>query len=151
MLDTIDKKILTKLQSDGRTSNLDLSAHVGLSPPACLGRVRKLQDEGYILGFTAQLAAERLDISLLAFMKIVLDRTIPDIFANFRRHVEAMPEVLECHLIAGGFDYLVKTRAKDMSALREFLVESLLKETGVLKVYAYPVIEEVKNASRLPV
>jgi Lrp/AsnC family transcriptional regulator, leucine-responsive regulatory protein len=117
MLDKISKRILAELQNDGRISNVELATRVNLSPAACLERVRKLQDAGYILGYTAQLNPQLLDVSLLVFIEVVLDRTTPDVFEAFKRGVQAIPEVLECHMVAGGFDYLVKARVKDMVAI----------------------------------
>lgn len=110
MLDKISKKILMELQSDGRISNVELAARVNLSPAACLERVRKLHESGYIMGYTAQLNPQLLDVSLLVFIEVVLDRTTPEVFDAFKHSVQIIPEVLECHMVAGGFDYLVKAR-----------------------------------------
>ncbi len=151
MLDKISKKILTELQNDGRISNVDLAARVNLSPAACLERVRKLQEAGYILGYTAQLNPQLLDVALLVFIEVVLDRTTPDVFDEFGRSVQTIPEVLECHMVAGGFDYLVKARVKDMNAYREFLGKSLLQLKGVRETHTYAVMEEVKSTTRLPI
>lgn len=151
MLDKISKRILIELQNDGRISNVDLSQRVNLSPAACLERVRKLQDAGYILGYTAQLNPQMLDVALLVFIEVVLDRTTPDVFDAFRRTIQAIPEVLECHLVAGGFDYLIKARVKDMSAYREFLGKSLLQLKGVRETHTYAVMEEVKNTTKLDI
>lgn len=151
MLDKISKNILSELQNDGRISNVELAARVNLSPAACLERVRKLQEGGYILGYTALLSPDRLNVSLLVFIEIVLDRTTPDVFEAFRRSIQAIPEVLECHMVAGGFDYLVKARVKDMNAYREFLGKSLLQLQGVRETHTYAVMEEVKNTTKLPV
>ena len=84
MLDKISKRILSELQNDGRISNVELATRVNLSPAACLERVRKLQETGYILGYTAQLNPELLDVALLVFIEVVLDRTTPDVFEAFR-------------------------------------------------------------------
>jgi Lrp/AsnC family leucine-responsive transcriptional regulator len=150
-LDKISKKILAELQNDGRISNVELSSRVNLSPAACLERVRKLQESGYIIGYTAQLNPELLDVSLLVFIEVVLDRTTPEVFEAFKRNVQVIPEVLECHMVAGGFDYLVKARVKDMYAYREFLGKSLLQLKGVRETHTYAVMEEVKNTTRLPI
>ena len=150
-LDKISKKILAELQNDGRISNVDLAARVNLSPAACLERVRKLQEAGYILGYAAQLNPELLDVSLLVFIEVVLDRTTPDVCAEFKKSVQSIPEIMECHMVAGGFDYLVKSRVKDMNAYREFLGKSLLQLKGVRETHTYAVMEEVKNTIRLPI
>src|SRR5471032_3003260 len=150
MLDKISKKILAELQNDGRISNVDLSARVNLSPAACLERVRKLQEAGYILGYVAQLNPELLDVSLMVFIEVVLDRTTPDVFDAFKKSVQSIPEIMECHMVAGGFDYLVKSRVKDMNAYREFLGKTLLQK-GVRETHTYAVMEEVKNTTKLPI
>jgi Lrp/AsnC family leucine-responsive transcriptional regulator len=151
MLDKINKKILNELQNDGRISNVDLSARVNLSAAACLERVRKLQEAGYIAGFAAQLNPRMLDVALLVFIEVVLDRTTPDVFDAFRHSVQSIREIVECHMVAGGFDYLVKARVKDMEAYREFLGKSLLQLKGVRETHTYAVMEEVKNTIKLPI
>ena len=150
MLDKISKKIVMELQSDGRISNVELAARVNLSPAACLERVRKLHESGYIMGYTAQLNPQLLDVSLLVFIEVVLDRTTPEVFDAFKHSVQIIPEVLECHMVAGGFDYLVKARVKDMAAYREFLGKTLLQK-GVRETHTYAVMEEVKNTTKLPI
>lgn len=150
-LDKTNKKILAELQQDGRISNLELASRVNLSAAACLERVRRLQDAGYILGYTARLNPELLDVALLVFIEVVLDRTTPDVFDEFKRAVHKVPEVLECHMVAGGFDYLIKVRVKDMAAYRSFLGKSLLQLKGVRETHTYAVIEEVKNSSIFPI
>ena len=151
MLDKISKKILTELQIDDCISNVELASRVNLSPAACLERVRKLQESGYIMGYTAQLNPQLLDVALLVFIEVVLDRTTPDVFDAFKRGVQAIPEVQECHMVAGGFDYLVKARVKDMNAYREFLGKSLLQLEGVRETHTYAVMEEVKNSTKRPI
>jgi len=151
VLDKTNKKILAELQQDGRISNLELASRVNLSAAACLERVRKLQEAGYILGYTARLNPELLDVALLVFIEVVLDRTTPDVFDEFKRAVHKVPEVLECHMVAGGFDYLIKVRVKDMAAYRTFLGKSLLQLKGVRETHTYAVIEEVKNSSIFPI
>lgn len=151
LLDKTNKKILAELQQDGRISNLELASRVNLSAAACLERVRKLQEAGYILGYTARLNPELLDVALLVFIEVVLDRTTPDVFDEFRREIDKVPEVLECHMVAGGFDYLIKVRVRDMAAYRTFLGKSLLQLKGVRETHTYAVIEEVKNSSAFPI
>ncbi len=151
MLDKANRKILAELQADGRISNLDLSRKVHLSPAACLERVRKLHDAGYILGYAATLNPQLLDVGLLVFIEVVLDRTSPEVFDAFQKSVQTIPEILECHMVAGGFDYLVKARVRDMQAYREFLGSSLLQLKGVRETHTYAVMEEVKNTTKLPI
>jgi Lrp/AsnC family leucine-responsive transcriptional regulator len=106
MLDKISRKILIELQDDGRISNVELANRVSLSPAACLERVKKLQESKHILGYTAQLNPELLEVGLLVFIEVVLDRTTPDVFDSFKRGVQVIPEVLECHMVAGGGLYI---------------------------------------------
>ena len=150
-LDKISKKILSELQNDGRISNVDLAARVNLSPAACLERVRKLQEAGYILGYAAQLNPELLDVSLLVFIEVVLDRTTADVFEAFKKSVQSIPEIMECHMVAGGFDYLIKARVQDMTAYRAFLGETLVTMPGVRETRTYAVLEEVKATTALPI
>ena len=119
-LDKIDARILRALQDDGRISNLKLAQAVHLSPTAVLERVKRLTRDGVILGYEARLDPALLGAGLMVFIEVLLDRTLPDVLDNFRAAVQARPEILECHLVAGGFDYLLKTRMADMQAYRHF-------------------------------
>jgi len=149
-LDRIDRKILSALQVDGRITNLELADKVGLSPTATAERVKRLTRDGFILGYSARLDPARLQRGLLVFVEIKLDRMNPEVFSTFAAAVTRAPEVLECHLIAGGFDYLVKARVKDMEAYRSFLSDVLMALPGVRETHTYPVMEEVKHTSALP-
>jgi Lrp/AsnC family leucine-responsive transcriptional regulator len=150
-LDRIDRRILAALQADGRITNLDLADRVGLSPTATAERVKRLTREGYVLGYTALLDPTKLQRGLLVFVEIKLDRMNPEVFNTFAAAVARAPEVLECHLIAGGFDYLVKARVRDMDAYRIFLSDVLMALPGVRETHTYPVMEEVKDTMTLPV
>lgn len=150
-LDKISKRILSELQNNGRISNVDLATKVNLSPAACLERVKKLQDSGYILGYVTQLNPGLLDVSLMVFIEVVLDRTTPEVFEEFKKSVQSIPEIMECHMVAGGFDYLIKARVKDMNAYGVFLGKALLQLKGVRETHTYAVMEEVKNSIRLPI
>ncbi|WP_420536189.1 Lrp/AsnC ligand binding domain-containing protein [Elstera cyanobacteriorum] len=144
MLDDLDLKICRVLQQDGRLSNADLARAIHLSPAACFDRVKRLRREGYITGFAALLDPEKFDRGLLVFVQVLLDRTTPDAFSNFAAAVRNMPEVLECHMVAGGFDYLVKARVKDMAEYRRFLGDALVSLPSVRETHTYAVMEEVK-------
>lgn len=150
-LDRIDRMILRELQRNGRISNVELSRRVNLSPTPCLERVRRLEREGYILGYKAELAPDRLDASLLVYIEVSLNRTNEEVFEHFRKVMIARPEVQECHMIAGGFDYLIKARLRDMTDYRHFLGECLDQLPGVRSTHTYVVMEEVKTTSELPV
>jgi Lrp/AsnC family leucine-responsive transcriptional regulator len=150
-LDAIDRRILRELQADGRITNLKLAEAVHLSPTAVLERVKRLTRDGVILGYEARLDPARLGAGLLVFIEVLLDRTVPDVMDSFRAAVQARPEILECHLVAGGFDYLLKTRVADMSAYRSLLGQSIWALPGVRETRTYAVMEEVKNTQRLVV
>ncbi|SFL71900.1 Lrp/AsnC family transcriptional regulator, leucine-responsive regulatory protein [Bradyrhizobium sp. NFR13] len=150
-IDKIDRKILAVLQADGRIANVELAEKVGLSPTSIGERLKRLQRDGYIEGYGARLNPEMLGLGLLVFVEVLLDKTTPDVFERFARAVRLAPEVLECHMVAGGFDYLVKARVADMSAYRRFLGESLLALPGVRESRTYAVMEEVKRDAPLPV
>jgi Lrp/AsnC family leucine-responsive transcriptional regulator len=150
-LDRTDRKILKALQADGRIANVDLAEKIGLSPTSTGDRVKRLQREGFIAGYGARLDPHRLGLGLLVFVEVSLDKTTPDVFEKFADAVKRAPEVLECHMVAGGFDYLVKTRVADMAAYRRFLGEILLALPGVKETRTYAVMEEVKSDGMLPV
>ena len=149
-LDKIDLRILRALQDDGRISNLKLAEGVHLSPTAVLERVKRLTREGYILGYEARLNPAKLGAGLLVFVEVLLDRTVQDVMDNFRAAVQVRDEILECHLVAGGFDYLLKTRVADMAHYREFIGSVIWTLPGVRETRTYAVMEEVKHSSRLP-
>ena len=150
-LDRTDRKILKALQADGRIATVDLAEKIGLSPTSTSDRVKRLQREGFIAGYGARLDPHRLGLGLLVFVEVSLDKTTPDVFEKFAEAVKRAPEVLECHMVAGGFDYLVKTRVADMAAYRRFLGEILLALPGVKETRTYAVMEEVKSDGMLPV
>lgn len=150
-LDKVDRRILAVLQQDGRISAVDLAERIGLSPTATGERLRRLQKEGVIEGFTARLNPHRIGLGLLVFVEVSLDKTTPDVFERFAAAVRRAPEVLECHMVSGGFDYLVKTRVSDMAAYRRFLGDVLLALPGVRETRTYAVMEEVKSDGALPV
>ena len=149
-IDKIDLRILRVLQADGRISNLRLAETVHLSPTAVLERVKRLTRDGYILGYEARLNPAKLGAGLLVFVEVLLDRTVHDVMDNFRAAVQVRPEILEAHLVAGGFDYLLKTRVADMAAYREFIGSGILTLPGVRETRTYAVMEEVKHSSMLP-
>lgn len=150
-LDRTDRRILAILQEDGRIAAVELAERVGLSPTATGERLRRLQKEGVVRGFRAALDPQRLGLEFLVFVEVSLDKTTPDVFERFAAAVRRAPEVLECHMVAGGFDYLVKTRVADMAAYRRFLGEVLLALPGVRETRTYAVMEEVKSDGPLPV
>ncbi len=150
-LDPLDRRILSILQTDGRITNIELAERIGLSPTATSERVRRLLKDGFVAGFGARLEPHQRGLGLLVFVEVLLDKTTPDIFEKFAQAVRRAPQVLECHMVAGGFDYLVKTRVADMAAYRGFLGDVLLSLPGVKETRTYAVMEEVKTDGPLPV
>lgn len=150
-LDRIDRNILNELQLDGRISNVELSKRVGLSPTPCLERVKRLEKQGYINGYTALVNPHFLGASLLVFVEITLNRDTPDVFERFNRAVQLLDDIQECHLVSGDFDYLLKTRVADMSAYRKLLSETLLTLPSISDSRTYVVMEEVKQTNRVAI
>jgi Lrp/AsnC family leucine-responsive transcriptional regulator len=148
-LDEVDRRLLRVLQGDGRITNADLAKRCHLSPAACHERIKRLRDRGVITGYAALLDPALVDRALLIFVEVVLDRTTGEAFADFALAVARAPEILECHMVAGGFDYLIKARVRDMDAYRSFLGDILVKMPGVRETRTYAVLEEVKNTVSL--
>ncbi|SEG32935.1 Lrp/AsnC ligand binding domain-containing protein [Marinobacterium lutimaris] len=149
-LDRIDRNILTILQQEGRISYTELADRVGLSTTPCMERVKRLERDGVITGYHARLNPDMLDYNLLVFVEIALSYQSPDAFEKFNRAVETLPYILECHLVSGDADYLLKARLHDMSQYRELLGQMLLTLPGVKNSKSYIVMEEVKEHSTLP-
>lgn len=150
-IDQTDRKILRLLQRQGRLSNLELAEKVHLSPTATAERVKRLVREGFVEGYSARLSPEKLGRGLLVFVEVKLDRTTDDVFEAFADAVKRSDDVMECHMVAGGFDYLVKARVGGMAAYRAFLSEVILPLPGIRETHTYAVMEEVKSSSFLPV
>ena len=148
-MDRIDRKILSILQEDGRIANLKLAEAVALSPTAVLARVQRLTRDGFILGYEARLNPLKLGAGMLVFVEVLLDRTTPNVFDQFKAAVQVHPEIMECHMVAGGFDYLLKTRSADMNAYRVFAGNVLWQLPGVRETRTYAVMEEVKHSNHL--
>lgn len=150
-LDRIDVKILQLLQGNGRITNTELADKVGLSATPCSERVKALERLGYIESYGAKLNPRLLQLELLVFVEISLIRTSPAVFEEFSQAIVALPQILECHLVSGNFDYLIKARVANMAAYRQLLGETLLTLPGVSDSRTYVVMEEVKEAQTIPV
>lgn len=149
--DSLDAAILRILQLEGRIPTVELAERLRLSPTATGERVKRLTREGIITGYGARLDPDKLGLSLLVFIEVTLDKTTAAVFDRFAEEVRRVPEILECHMVAGGFDYLLKARVKDMAAYRRFLGEVMVDLTGVSETRTYAVMEEVKSTGLLPV
>jgi Lrp/AsnC family leucine-responsive transcriptional regulator len=149
-LDETDRRLLKALQADGRITNADLAKHCHLSPAACHDRVRRLRERGVIIGYAAILDPAKVERALLIFVEVRLEHTTRADFDAFAEAVARVPEILECHMVAGGFDYLVKARVKDMQAYRAFLGDIIVALPGVRETRTYAVLEEIKHTSEMP-
>ena len=150
-LDKIDRNILRILQQEGRVSFTELGERVGLSTTPCTERVRRLERDGVITGYYARLDPACLKANLLVFVEISLAYKSGDIFEEFRRAAIKLPNVLECHLISGEFDYLIKARISEMASYRKLLGNVLLTLPHVRESKSYIVMEEVKETLALPI
>jgi Lrp/AsnC family leucine-responsive transcriptional regulator len=144
-IDSTDRRIMAELQSNGRITNVELAGRCHLSPAACLVRVRGLEQAGYIQGYRAILDPARLGQAMVVFVEIKLDRTTSDAFKRFASAVAGIPEIVECHMVAGGFDYLIKVRVENMAVYRDVLTKVLVELPAVRETHTFAVIEEVKN------
>lgn len=150
-LDLIDLRILKELQADGRISFTELAPKVGLTTSPCLERVRRLERAGVIKGYGATLDPHAVDAGLLVFIELSLTYSSGDIFADFKRAIRKLPQILECHLVSGDFEYLLKARLKDMNAYRELLGEIVRLLPGVRNSKTLVVMEEVKETTAIPI
>ena len=150
-LDKLDRRILKVLQQQGRISMTELAEQVGLSTTPCTERVRRLEREGVIEGYSARVNPKALGLPLLVFVEIKLASKSGDIFEAFRREVLKLPQILDCHLVSGDFDYLIKARIPDMSQYRELLGDILLKLPQAEESRSYIVMEEVKETLEIKV
>ena len=150
-LSKIDRNILRIMQKNGRISYAELARQVGLTTTPCIERVKRLERDGYIRQYSTVLNPEQLDAGLIVFVQIRLDRTSKDTFAQFKEAVLELPEVQECYLVSGNFDYLIKARLADMSAYRLFLEESLLSVPAVQESTSIVVMEAIKETLTIPI
>ncbi len=149
-LDGFDRKILANLQKDGRMSITELATHVGLSPTPCAERIRRMERDGVITGYHARVDPRALSLSLLVFVEIKLSAKSGDIFETVKRELQLIPEVLECHLVSGDFDYLIKVRIREMSEYRRMLGNVLKRIPASAESRSYVVMEEIKESMCLP-
>ena len=149
-LDRIDVKILRALQAEGRLTNAELAARVNVSAATCHRRTQRLFEEGYITGVRAEIAPVAVGLGALVMVGVVLDRSTPDSFAAFEDAVLALKEVLDCNLVAGDFDYLLKIRVRDMADFNKLHGQKLIALPGVRQTRTFFVMKEVKENARLP-
>ncbi|MFW1753689.1 Lrp/AsnC ligand binding domain-containing protein [Acinetobacter wanghuae] len=148
-LDRIDIRILELLQTDGKISNIKLAEMVNLSPTAALARVQKLTKEGFILGYEARLDPVLLNNAFVVFVEIVIDKTTPNVFEVFTDAIRQIPEIVECHMISGGFDFVVKIRCANMDEFRRISGQVLWQLPGIKETRSYPVMEVIKETQHI--
>lgn len=144
-LDKIDRAILAVLSRDARISMTDLARQVGLSKSPVTARVKRLEEEGIITGYRAELSARRLGLDHVAFVEVRLSDTREQALGQFNKAVRAIPAVEQCHMIAGGFDYLIKVRTRDIAEYRRVLGEQLSRLPHVAQTSTYVAMESVRD------
>lgn len=149
-LDRYDRILLQTLQKNGRASNVELSEAANLSPPQCYRRVRRLENEGFIRAYVAQLEPAALGLGVIAFVSLNLHRDQFKHVRQLEKAIKQFPEILECYTISGDFDYLLKVAATDLKSLSNFLTDRLMQVPGVAGVRSTVCLEEIKPASALP-
>lgn len=150
-LDRIDQILLECLQADGRVSNAELARRVDLSSPGLYKRLRRLEEAGVIRRYVALLDHEAVGYDMLCFVQVTLQRHEPDAVDNFRREVQHMPEVLECHHLTGEFDYLLKVVVRNRKHLERFILETLTPVRGMDKIRTSLVLSEIKSTTAVQV
>jgi Lrp/AsnC family leucine-responsive transcriptional regulator len=148
-LDRIDQKIIDILQRNGRISITELAEQVSLSASPCAERVRRLERSGVITGYHARISPQALGKNLLVFLEIKLSAKSERVFESVKKELSHVPEVLECHLVSGDFDYLVKARITEMNAYRKLLGEILQRLPASAESHSYIVMEEIKETTYL--
>jgi len=149
-LDTIDCRIVTELQADARLSNVELAERVGLSPSPCLRRVKRLERDGYIIGYRAALNRERVGLGFSVFVGVKIDSHANERALTFEEAVCALPEVIACHLVSGEADYFLEVVVPDLAHYHRFLIGRLLNMPIVREVRSNIAIQTVKAGAPLP-
>nr|WP_304539070.1 Lrp/AsnC family transcriptional regulator [Aestuariibacter sp. GS-14] len=140
-LDRIDINILAELQKNGRITNTDLADAVALSPSPCLARVKRLEKAGYITSYNAKIALEKLGETATVFTEVTLSDHHMEDFAKFERNIRTIDEVIECHLISGGYDYLLKFVTRGITHYQSLMEEILERDFGISKYFSYIVLK----------
>ncbi len=149
-LDAIDRRILTELQGNARISNAELAEAVGLSPSPCLRRVRALEAAGVIKGYAALLDAAEVGLPISVFVQVTLERQIERALEAFETAIQGRPEVMECYLMTGDADYLLRVVVSDLAAYERFLKEHLTRVSGVSSIKSSFALNQVKYSTALP-
>ena len=149
-MDRFDRTILSRLQEDGRATNVELAEAVGLSPSPCLRRVRELERDGVIRQYVALLDPHALGLGVSVFAQVRLERQAEDVLDAFEAAVRDRPEVVECYLMTGDHDYLLRIVVPDLEAYRSFILDHLTKVPGVANIRSGFALKQVKYSTALP-
>ena len=149
-LDSIDRQLLATLQDEGRVTNVDLAARVGLTAPPCLRRVRALEDSGVIKGYHAELDGAKLGFAITVFAMVSLKSQAEESLRQFEDHMRALPEVRECHMLNGEIDFILKIVSKDLQSFQEFLTSKLTPAPNVASVKTSLTIRTAKQLPGVP-
>nr|WP_320109991.1 Lrp/AsnC family transcriptional regulator [Pseudomonas sp. B21-056] len=150
-LDAIDRRILRALQRDGRLQNLELARQVGLSPSPCLRRVRLLEEAGVIERYVALVNPLKVDAAITLFVRVWLTGQDEETVDRFTAAVRELPQVLECHLMAGDCDFLLRVVASDLDAYRQFQIKHLARIKGVQNLKTEIPMQKIKLTTELPI
>lgn len=150
-LDKIDLRILAALQADARLRNVELADQVGLSASPCLRRVKRLQDSGVIRGYATLVDPEAVGLPVSVFIQVTLEKQTEAALEVFERHMAEWPEVMECYLMTGDSDYLLRVVATDLSAYQEFLMQKLTRVDGVASIKSSFALRRIAYRTALPV
>ena len=150
LLDDIDVLILRELQNDSSLSNVELARRIDLSAPATHARVKRLEQLGFIKQYTAIMDYERLGFDMLCFIFVSLQMHQTEKVQNFRNAMLELPEVLECHFVTGGYDYIIKVAVRSRQDLQRFLMDRLTPIPAVAQIHTHIVLDEVKSTTALP-
>ena len=150
-IDPIDLRILHELQQFGKISNVDLAGRVGLSPSPCLSRVRALEQKGIIDRYVALVKPDRVGLLINVFIQVTLERQVEKVMETFEAKMEAYPEVMECYLMTGNSDYLIRLLVSDIKTLEAFIVHKLSTIDGVLNIQSSFALKQVKYKTELPI
>ena len=150
-LDTIDRQILENLQNNARMRNVELAEKVGLSPSPCLRRVGNLEETGVIRGYATLVDAEAVGLPVSIFVSVTLEKQIEKALEKFEKEIRARPEVMECYLMTGEADYLLRVVTADLGAYERFLIEHLPRIPGVASIKSSFALKQVAYRTALPI
>ncbi len=149
-LDTTDRRILEVLQSDARIANVDLARQVNLSPSPCLRRVRRLEEDGYVRGYVSLLDPAAIGLPVSVFVQVSLEKQVVDALDEFERRIVSHSEVMECYLMTGDSDYLLRVVAPDIAAFQRFMLDHLTRIPGVASIKSSFALKQVSYRTALP-